>query len=415
MTAPTCRVEILLSPESSIFDYFVLDSSLLDGADPLADDGVLVDITDDVRSVRIRRGRDRDLDEFRPGTCSIALNNDHRYYDPTNTSSPYYGNIEPMRQVYVTAVWNGVDYPLFRGFAQDWTVDYSRKTLPLAGVQLADALSILARQDLDEVAASYAGDLSGARVSRVLDLDEVNFPADLRSIGAGVTTFGDTTFGENALSYLQKCARSEGGVLFVTADGILTFEGRDTAPGSNVCTFSDTGSSSHISYVDIDQAMSPDLLYNRVICSGTTAVAQTASDATSQAAYQVRTLSRTGQLASNDADMLGQANYLLNRFKAPELRLRQVEVRAPALSSARMIELLGLELRDVVTVIRTPPGGGSPSTITQTALVDGIEWSITDGATMWDATVTLANGASVIGFILDDAAFGQLDDDFLVY
>lgn len=417
MTAPTARVELLVSPYSSFFEYFTLDDDALGilDEDVLADDSVLVDITSYVRSISIRRGREYDLEEFRSGTCHILLNNDARVFDPSNTASIFYGNIEPMRRLYVTGVVGGTDYPLYRGFLQRCAVDYSDQNLPLASFEAADSLAILANQQLASIAAAHSGDLAGARVSRVLDRAEVGFPSDLRSIATGDTTMGPTTFGTNAATYLQLVAKSEGGALYVSKTGVLTFEARSTGPGTNKCTFSDDGDAANVPYLTIDQDMGVDLLYNQVKTSGTSGSEQVVSDADSINAYQVRTLDRTGQLALNDSDMLGQANYLLGRFKVPELRLRQVVVRADSLATARQVELLGLELTDRVTVERTPPGGGTPSMISQAALVDGIDWSITDGGTSWLATVTMSTGAAAVGFILDDDDFGQLDDDLLIY
>lgn len=417
MTAPTIRVELLVSPYSSYFEYFTLDDDSLGILDDdiLADDGVVYDMTGDVRHCTIRRGRQRDLDSFEPGTVEIELNNAARKYDPTNTSSPLYGNIEPRRRLYVTAVVGGVDYPLFRGFVQRWTVDYHEQNLPLAAAYAFDSLGILAKQDMEAVAAAYSGDLSGARITRVLNLAEVDFPTDLRSIATGDTTMGPTTLGTNAGQYLQLVAQSEGGTLYASKLGVLTFEARSTPPGSTACTFSDDGSASKIKYLTIDQSMSDDLLYNRVKTSGTSGNEQIVSDTTSKTAYEIATLDRTGQLALNDSDMAAQAAYLLGRFKVPEVRLRQVGARVDSLAAARQAEILGLELTDRVAVERTPPGGGTPASIAQPALVDGLEWEITEGGLSWIGVVTMTAGARSVGFTLDDDDFGQLDDDLLVY
>ena len=419
MTAPALRVELLFQPLSSFFEYFTLDDDVLgvlDGDAPLASDTVLVDVTDDVRSVSIRRGRQREIDEFGPGTCSVTLNNDARKYDPVNEDSPYYGNIEPRRMLYVTAVVDGVDYPLYRGYVQRWTVDYSQPTLPLAGIVAADALSLLARQELTPIAAAHAGDLPGARIGRVLDLDEVAFPADLRDLDDGVSTLGATTYeqaGGNAGRYLQLVAQTDQGALFASKAGVLTFVDRDAAPGDSQATFSDDGEASSIKYLTIDQDFSDDLLYNRIVVAGTTANEQTVSDSDSIDAYGVATLQRTDLLASSDTDMLDQARVLLARFGTPEMRLRQVVVDVADLADERQAELLGLDLNARVTAVRTPPGGGTPASIEQAALVNGLEWSFVASPQSMRAVVTLAAGKRAIGFVLDDDDLGVLDDDYL--
>ena len=416
MTAPTVRVDLVARSSSSFFDYFVWGTSLWGGTDVwAASDLSLIDITSDVRSVRIGRGRQRDIDEFRAGTCLVEFNNADRRYDPTNTGSDIYGNVEPMRGIIVTAIVAGVDYPLFYGYAQQWGVDYSQEKLPLASVVCADALAILANQEIAEIAAAYTGDLSGARVSRILNLAEVNFSTSLRSIATGLSTFGNTTFGRNAALELQACAQSEGGSLYIDSSGVLVSEERNTAPGASACTFSDDGASSSVKYQRIDQDMSVDLLYNRVITSGTTGAEQIASDSASQSTYQIRTLQRTGQLVLSDTEMAEQAAVLLARFATPELRLRQVDVNVAALAAARQAELLGLELTDRVTVAVHPTGGGSPSVISQAALVNGLDWEIRDGGLVWLSTVTLQAGERALPWIWGDANLGVWGENYWSY
>lgn len=415
MTAPSVRVELVARSSSSFFDFFTWGTSLWGEDVWAASDLSLIDITADVRRVRISRGRDRDIDEFRAGTCYVEFNNADRRYDPTNTASNLYGNVEPMRGIVVTSIVGGVDYPLFYGYAQQWTVDYSQQNLPLAGVVAADAMAILANQELPAIASAHSGDLSGARISRVLDRAEVNFPSDKRSVATGLSTFGATTLGQNAGRYLQLCAQSEGGTLYVSKAGVLTFEQRNTAPGASLATFADDGAAASIPYLAIDQDMSVDLLYNRVITSGTTGVEQTAEDATSQTAYQVRTLQRTGQLVLSDTEMAAQGKVLLARYATPEMRLRQVVVRVDAISAARQAELLGLEVTDRVTVKRTPPGGGTPAVISQAASVNGLAWEIAQGATDWLATVTLQAGERALPWIWGDADLGVWGENYWSY
>jgi hypothetical protein len=415
VTAPGIRVELVARSSSSFFDFFTWGESLWGGPDPwAASDLSLVDITADVRSLRISRGRQRDIDEFRPGTCDVEFNNNGRRYDPTNTDSDIYGNVEPRRGIVVTAIVGGVDYPLFYGYAQQWTVDYAQPNLPLARVSCADALATLATQDLAEIAPAHSGDLSGARVSRILDLPEVNFSTSMRSIDVGLSTFGDTTFGRNAALELQACAQSEGGTLYISNDGILVFEARNTSPGASACTFSDDGDAANVKYQRIDQDMSVDLLYNRIITSGTTGNEQIASDTTSQDAYQIRTLQRTGQLVLSDTEMAEQGQVLLARFATPELRLRQVDVNVAALSAARQAEVLGLELTDRVTV-EVHPVGGAPSEISQAAVVNGLDWEISNGATVWRSTVTLQAGERALPWIWGDADQGVWGQNYFSY
>ena len=92
MAQPTVRVRIGFTQNTFTLDDLVrgvLDSAELAGATPLTD------VTSDVQSVSIRRGRSRDLETFFTGTCSVRLLNHERKYENTNTSSPDSPGIEP--------------------------------------------------------------------------------------------------------------------------------------------------------------------------------------------------------------------------------------------------------------------------------------------------------------------------------
>ena len=62
-----------------------------------------LDITSYVQAVNITRGRSRELDKFEAGSFSITLNNRSRAFDPTYTSSPFYGYVVPRRRVRVSS------------------------------------------------------------------------------------------------------------------------------------------------------------------------------------------------------------------------------------------------------------------------------------------------------------------------
>jgi hypothetical protein len=92
---------------------------------PYVADPDWVEVTDYVRDVSIRRGRQDDLQQFPSGSCSITFDNRDRLFDPFNTAGTYYGKLKPRRQVRVVGQWNGVNYPLFRGFVAGWPVEFT--------------------------------------------------------------------------------------------------------------------------------------------------------------------------------------------------------------------------------------------------------------------------------------------------
>lgn len=396
--------------------YFVLDDATrgeLDNATyTLAPATVFADITSGtVASVDIARGRDRELDEYSAGVATIVLNDTDRTFDPANTAGPYYGTLNPNIPIRVKYQ----NTPLFYGLVEDWRVDYEPgDNLSRVTVTATDAFSILANQEIDTISAAHTGDTPGERIDRVLDLDEVNFgPA--RSIDTGNSTLGNTTFGENALTYLQRCARAEAGYLYIAADGTLTFLNRLAVLNlAASAVFVDGHSATAgIGYQELGQSSSRDLLYNRVVgASETTATAQEVNDTDSQDAYRIQTLDLgTDLLNSTDAEVATLLDYHLNRFATPELRFTNVTVNTGDLTAAQMGALTALELADIVTVYRTPLNTGSE--INRMSLIDGISHSIDAGT--WNIDYRLANADNRSFLQLDHATFGELDANRLAF
>lgn len=76
-----------------------------------------------VRTFSTKRGRQRLLrsqSQFTAGTAALSLDNRDRRFDPTNTSGPYYPNVQPQKLLQIGATYSSVFYPIFTGYADDW-------------------------------------------------------------------------------------------------------------------------------------------------------------------------------------------------------------------------------------------------------------------------------------------------------
>src|SRR3990172_7639164 len=71
-----------------------------------------------VKSFRIARGRDDNLDPMRAGEATITLNDPTGKFNPKNASSVLTGQLLPMRPVRIRATLSGTTYGLFRGFVR---------------------------------------------------------------------------------------------------------------------------------------------------------------------------------------------------------------------------------------------------------------------------------------------------------
>ena len=284
MTLPVSTA-VLFYSDSGVADPFTLDSATSGVLDSDALEGITpVDITSDVYAIRVDRGRSRWLDDFQAGTCSITLDNRTRTYDPTGGGT-YSTDIVPGKRFRVTS--GGT--PIFDGTADDWDIAYSLGGDSVASVVISDGFSDLGHTILTETATT--SQLSGARLTAILDRADVNFPTAYRDIAAGVTTLQADTIadGTDVASYAQLIARTEGGRLFMAADGDLTFRDRyETQTVAGALKFADDGTG--VPYYGIQVAVGSELLFNRALVTRVGGTQQTADNLTSQDSYGVRTL-----------------------------------------------------------------------------------------------------------------------------
>ena len=409
MAQPTVRVRIGFTPNTFTLDDLVrgvLDVGELAGAT------VLTDVTSDVQSVSISRGRSRDLDTFRTGNASIRLLNNERKYENTNTSSPYSPGIEPLIAIHIDATTDGGSSykDLFVGFVTDINLTYPDKSNSFAEMECSDGFMKLANTQL--INASFSSTDSGTLVSNILDNDNVKFGAE-RNIETGISTMQSlSSLSENTLSVLQNVERSENGLLFMSKDGKITFKSRHTTfPSTPSATFSDDGSD--VPYLRVDYINDDNEIFNIVSLERSGGSTQTVQDIASQGKYLIRTLSRSGLYNNSDTEVLDAANFLLGKFKDALIRFDNLVVDLTEATTSNQNTVLDREVGDVIKVELTPPGGGSPSQISAFEIIDSISYSITPD--IFSCTYQLSN-ADVQAFMrLDNTLFGVLDTDKLGY
>lgn len=393
-------------------NYFTLDDDvlgLLDGEGYL--DGTLLgdDVSPYIQQLSITRGRTDPLSNFNAGTCTIVLNNNDRRFDPINQDSPYWNpttgrsGVTPRRKVTVTS--GGV--ALFTGRITDIDIDYDfvNSTVTLS---VADDFVLLANANTGD-ALTPTAQLSGARVSYLLDLPEIDYDATTRSIASGTSTLGTYQIdaNTNALAYLQKIAESEQGLCFIAADGYLTFTDRLSAAFATIAaTFSDTGS--NIPYQTLSVLYGQEQLYNRIQATVVGGTVQSADDTASQTEFGVSTYAIDNLLLSSDAEALTLANDLLATYSQPVYRFDDLTVNVSSLNSTDRATVVGLEIGDVIAITRTYDTG-TPASTTQYYAVDRIQHALT--AASHTVTFGLRVAELLYEFVLDDDVYGVLDGD----
>jgi hypothetical protein len=407
MSAPVIQVLVGFQSSTLFGNPFQLDNATFG----LLDTGTLggitfADLTSLVESINITRGRNRDLDQFNSGKAIVTFDNATRILDPLNDASIYYPFVLPRAPIQILA--NGV--PIYTGLVVDWNLDYDISNQDKMYAQCADAFTVLANQSLAAFTPSV--ELSSARVSTVLDRPEIIYQGS-RDIGTGSSTLGAYAVLENtnALNYLQLVTKSEQGYIYIARNGTLTYKGRSEVlnPVSNA-EFKADGTG--INYQTLINEYGDELLYNDIVTESPAGGPFNATDSVSQALYQSQQYTATDLLNSTASETEALGEYLLGKYKNPVLRFTGVTTQLAALTEPQQNAILALDLTDIATVQKNFVTG-SPSSVTQTLIVSGIQHSITPQNHIIGFTFESTDGNQYL--TLDDAIFGTLDNNLLAF
>jgi len=393
MSTPDTKVEIAFDLSDVDPNFFTLDDVVkgeLDNVTYLLAGDILQDVTNDVRRLSIKRGRSRELDRYSTGQATVVLDNRSRDFDPTNTASPYNGQILPRKAVQVSVA----GFPALVGNVQDWAFVYELSGDATSSISVVDGFAILSRQAVDNVAVSEQS--SDDRVDAILT--QVAWPSAKRSIDAGVTTLAAGTATSNALSYLQEIETCEAGDFFISRSGLATFRARqsiasnsyDAAIGYDAdvgytsalpavtsdlifTDETDDGSSTFVPYVSLGLELGTDQLFNQADLTYNSATI-TAQDLDSQTTFGAAVLTSNVSLLSTEAQGTALAEYLVSKYAQPVTRLTDVSVELAGLPTDILGKLLTLDLGDVVKVRFQPAGVGER--VERRSIVEGIEHDI---------------------------------------
>jgi hypothetical protein len=380
----------------------------------LADNAaVIVDVSSQVDGITTRRGRNAEADQFQTGTCTMRIVDQNGDFNPMNTAGPYYGLLDPMRKLQITATYLGITYPIFSGFI----TGYDTLTPQEAGVDVVyttitavDAFRLLQNAQITTVAGTSAGQLSGARINNLLD--QVSWPASMRDVDPGLTTLqNDPGTQRTALAACQTVSTSEYGAFYVDATGSFVFQDRaltSSSIGGTPTAFTDTGG--EIRYFDAQWVLNDVLVYNQANITRLGGATQQTSNAASIAKYFLHSYTQTDLLMQTDAVALdyGQA-YVASRA--------ETSVRCDALTldlytenyDAGIVAALGLDFFDPITVTTSQPGS---STLTKTLQIFGVAMTIKPNK--WQVKFTTLEPI-LDAFLLNNNEYGILDTSSLSY
>jgi hypothetical protein len=365
------------------------------GSNAMATSPTWTDISAWVLAVSTSVGRSKNTDTFGAGTATVTLDNADRRFDPTHLTGPYVSGgvsqLIPNVRLEVTAVFSAVTYHLATIWADSWTVEHDTETSTCT-VTGTDGTKFFGRAQLRQIGSSYAGEISGARVNRVLDL--AGWPAALRATDDGITDLPATTFGEAAKDHVDKVAYAERGAFFFAADGKATFVGRHdqfTDPNriAPTETFSDDPAHTGPRWASVAPFTIDDTeLVNSVSVSRTGGVAQTRETTASITKYGTLTGADVADcLVRDDIAANNVARFYLALNDEPFVSVDEMTMVIIDNATDEYEQALKRKLRQRICVEVLPPGGGSR--ISQDSFIESISHSI--DATAWVTSFALSS------------------------
>ncbi|NBW19298.1 MAG: hypothetical protein EBR82_66115, partial [Caulobacteraceae bacterium] len=264
MAVPVINAVINFSTGPQTAQAMQIDIGKL-GVNVLADAvAVIVDVSNQVDTIKTARGRNVLADQFQTGTLTLRIVDQNGDFNPQNPASPYYQLLTPMKKVEITATYSGVTYPIFAGFITSYLNTQPKDATEVAytTITAVDAYRLAQNAQITTVTGASAGDLSGTRVNQILNT--INWPNTQRDVDAGLTTLqNDPGTNRTSLSALQTIADSEYGAIYVDASGNFVFQDRAVTVGSiggTPTVFSDAGAG--IRYANAVWVLNDYLVFN---------------------------------------------------------------------------------------------------------------------------------------------------------
>lgn len=263
----------------------------------------------------------------------------------------------------------------------------------------------------------WSGQTTGARVGAILDA--IDWPAGLRDIDTGDSTMqAFDAAGQSALQAIQQAADTELGQTHVDAYGRVHHRARqalwlDGRSRNSQQTFGDVHSGEAVRYVAEGFSLTRDetLLRNPVSASRQGGTTITVADSAGITKYGNRAYAAPTSYDSSDNVINDRATFLLGRYKELTTRLEAMTVHVHANPSALTPVVGRRQIGDRITVKRTPLGTGNE--VVSELIIEGVAHRF--APEFWSTTYRASPVETGVFLILNDATYGQLDQEALGY
>jgi hypothetical protein len=278
-------------------------------------------------------------------------------------------------------------------------------------VSCADDFYLLSQTYLNEF--NVTEQLASARLVALLALPEVNafqLPGEQNIETSTITLGGAAAYtvpnGTSVAAYTAKINESVQGRIFISRDGVFTFQDRigNTLSASSA-DFHDDGTA--IPYDNVGISFEANQVINRASVQHAGATSpEIAEDLASQATYFIQTTAISDALVHNDVAANVLANYLL--VGQPQARYTNVSTLFASLTDAQRDTVAVLDIGDTIAIEKSFTTGNTITQLAQDLSVEGIQHQIDLSS---GHRITLYTSPTVIVFelILDDLVYGTID------
>jgi hypothetical protein len=393
----------------AVFNYpFIIGEGIL-GTNVLADAAALVvDISDQVNKVTIRRGYNLLQEQFQAGTATVRIIDQNGDWNPTSLTSPYAGLLVPLRKVRISADGSF----LYSGYTTAYNYSWDKEqNIGFIDVELVDAFRLFNMSSVTTVTGATAGETTGNRITDILNT--IGFPSSMRSIDAGSTTVQtDPSSSRTSLQAIQNMEFSEQGGFYCLPSGDVRFISRSaiqSKSGVNPTFFSNDGTG--ISYRNIVTALDDKLIINTtsITRAGSTSP-QTASNTASQIKYFPHSYTATDLLVQTDAQALDIALAYCATRAETTLRVDALTLDLNTADyTAGTTAALTLDFFDTIRVKNVGQDG---TVIDKTLQCMGVIHEITPGT--WTTTLTTSEPI-IDSFQIGSSLYGIIGTSVMTY
>lgn len=368
-----------------------------------------VDLTPNVYSISIRRGRNIMKDTYEAGTATVRVFDAQGFFNPQSVTSPYYPYLTPLRKLRISATTETAEHFLFSGYVTDYKYFFPQgQETAYVDLVCSDGFRLLQMANVGTVAGTSAGQTTGARINAILD--DVQFPSSMRTISTGNNTcVADPSTIRTTLEAVKNVEFSEGlGAFYMSPDGTAVFKSRNEVVSSLGTTPIEFNQTTGIPYRSVKYAFDDKLIINSVNFNRVGGTSQVIYDQTSIDKYFPHSLTQENLVAETDTIVANIAReYVTTRsyttIRIDEMSLDLLDPQVPTDT------IIGLDYFDNLKITNVTQEG---STIVKTLQAQGFAWDITPNK-MSVAITTLESICD--GFIIGNDTFGIIGTSTMSY